>query len=63
MILGQRLDPVVPVLAAVPGGQRAARGRAGRAGRQHLRQPVGAAALDRERAPADRSGRQLGGQI
>ena len=58
--LGQRLDRVVPELVTVLAGQRAARGRAGRAGRQHVRRPGDAAALDRVRAAADRSVRQRG---
>ena len=56
--LGQRLDRVVPELVTVPAGQRAARGRAGRAGRQHVRRPRDAAALHRVRAAADRPIRQ-----
>ena len=51
--LGQRLDRVVPVLVAVPQGQRPARGRPGRPERQHLRQPLNPAPRHRDLPPAD----------
>ena len=57
--VGRRLDPVVPVLVAVPEGERDRRGRAGRAAGQHVRLAVLAARLHRLRAARHLRDRQL----
>ena len=57
--VGRRLDRVVPALVAVPEGERARPGRAGRPAGQHVRLAVVAARRRRQRPARHLRGRQL----
>ena len=61
--LGQRLDRVVPDVAQVGEGQRAAQGRAGRPERQHVRQPLKPSPTNATAPPAVASLPPAGGAL